>query len=69
MSFIHVNRIVPIHPLTDGLSGARDARLVWRALERFETQIEEPTINWIENFSPPRERRSNEIHFPNELRT
>ena len=40
--FVHVNRIVPIHPLTDGLTARVMRTLIWRALEKFETQIEEP---------------------------
>ena len=33
--FIHVNRIVPIHPLTEGLTARVMRTLVWRALERY----------------------------------
>jgi len=33
--FIHVNRIVPIHPLTEGLTARVMRTLVWRALEKF----------------------------------
>ena len=40
--FIHVNRIVPIHPLTEGLTARVMRMLVWRALEKFEAQISEP---------------------------
>jgi ATP-dependent DNA helicase RecG len=40
--FIHVNRIVPVHPLTEGLTARVLRSLVWRALEKFETQIAEP---------------------------
>jgi len=40
--FIHVNRIVPIHPLTDGLTARVMRGLVWRALEKFESEIQEP---------------------------
>ncbi len=40
--FIHVNRIVPVHPLTEGLTARVMRSLVWRALEKFETLIEEP---------------------------
>ena len=40
--FIHVNRIVPIHPLTDGLTARVMRTLVWRALEKFEREIVEP---------------------------
>ncbi|MEI8288720.1 MAG: ATP-dependent DNA helicase RecG [Verrucomicrobiota bacterium] len=40
--FIHVNRITPVHPLTDGLTARVMRTLVWRALEKYETQIEDP---------------------------
>jgi ATP-dependent DNA helicase RecG len=40
--FIHVNRIVPIHPLTEGLTGRMMRGLMWRALEQFESAIPEP---------------------------
>jgi ATP-dependent DNA helicase RecG len=40
--FIHVNRIVPIHPLTEGLTARVMRGLIWRALERFEAAIPEP---------------------------
>ena len=40
--FIHVNRIVPIHPLTEGLTARVMRSLVWRALEKFENEIGEP---------------------------
>jgi ATP-dependent DNA helicase RecG len=33
--FIHVNRIVPVHSLTEGLTARVMRLLVWRALERF----------------------------------
>ena len=42
--FIHVNRIAPIHPLTEGLTARVMRTLVWRALEKFETQITEPEL-------------------------
>jgi ATP-dependent DNA helicase RecG len=42
--FIHVNRIVPVHPLTEGLTARVMRTLIWRALEKFEPQIEEPTL-------------------------
>ncbi len=40
--FIHVNRIVPMHPLTEGLTARVMRTLVWRALEKFESEIAEP---------------------------
>jgi len=40
--FIHVNRIVPVHPLTEGLTARVMRSLIWRVLERFENEIREP---------------------------
>ncbi|MCX8091680.1 MAG: ATP-dependent DNA helicase RecG [Verrucomicrobiae bacterium] len=40
--FIHVNRIVPVHPLTEGLTARVMRSLVWRALEQFGARIDEP---------------------------
>jgi ATP-dependent DNA helicase RecG len=40
--FIHVNRIAPIHPLTEGLTARVMRTLVWRVLEKFEADIAEP---------------------------
>ena len=37
--FIHVNRIVPVHPLTEGLTARVMRTLVWRALEKYETEL------------------------------
>lgn len=42
--FIHVNRIVPIHPLTEGLTARVLRSLVWRALEQFESKITESEL-------------------------
>jgi ATP-dependent DNA helicase RecG len=46
--FIHVNRIVPIHPLTEGLTARAMRTLIWRALERYESAIPEPTWNRLQ---------------------
>src|SRR6185312_6877823 len=40
--FIHVNRIAPIHPLTEGLTARVMRTLVWRGLEKFEMDIADP---------------------------
>ncbi len=40
--FVHVNRIVPVHPLTEGLTARVMRTLVWRALEKFENEVAEP---------------------------
>ena len=40
--FIHINRIAPVYPLTEGLPQRWLRGLIWRTLERFEQQIGEP---------------------------
>ncbi|MGA9450763.1 MAG: ATP-dependent DNA helicase RecG, partial [Verrucomicrobiia bacterium] len=42
--FIHINRIAPIYPLTEGLPQRWLRGLIWRTLERFEKQIGEPQV-------------------------
>ena len=42
--FIHVNRIVPVHPLTEGLTARVMRSLIWRALEKFEGEVLEPVL-------------------------
>ena len=61
--FIHVNRIAPIHPLTEGLTARVVRTLVWRALEQFESQITEPPFGVPPQF-PPRASAIRMIHFP-----
>ncbi|HTB86050.1 MAG TPA: ATP-dependent DNA helicase RecG [Candidatus Sulfotelmatobacter sp.] len=68
--FIHVNRIVPVHPLTEGLSARVMRLLIWRALEKFEHEIEEPawSRNQVKPASlPARANAVRMIHFPAEL--
>jgi ATP-dependent DNA helicase RecG len=65
--FIHVNRIVPIHPLTDGLTARVMRTLVWRALEKFENEITEPSIKLDLKTFPARANAVRMIHFPDEL--
>jgi len=38
--FVHVNRIVPVHPLTEGLTARVVRSLVWRALEKFGNELQ-----------------------------
>ena len=38
--FIHVNRIVPVHPLTEGLTARVMRSIIWRALEKFESELQ-----------------------------
>ena len=80
--FIHVNRIVPIHPLTEGLTARVMRGLIWRALEKFESEITEnetgrdtrkhSTFNIQRSTpnAPELPTRANSvrmIHFPEEL--
>jgi ATP-dependent DNA helicase RecG len=69
--FIHVNRIAPIHPLTEGLTARVMRTLVWRALEKFEGEIGEPpkggtTNRWMANL-PLRANAVRMIQFPEEF--
>ncbi len=41
-SFIHINRIAPVYPLTEGLPQRWLRGLIWRTLEEFERHIVEP---------------------------
>jgi ATP-dependent DNA helicase RecG len=65
--FIHVNRIVPVHPLTEGLTARVLRGLIWRALEKFENEIAEPEIKLDLKTLPTRANSVRMIHFPEEL--
>jgi len=42
---LHLNRIAPVYPLTEGLPQRWLRSLVWRVLEQFENQIQEPRFS------------------------
>ena len=65
--FIHVNRIVPVHPLTEGLTARVMRSIIWRALEKFEKEIAEPAIALDLKLFPTRANAIRMIHFPEEL--
>lgn len=69
--FIHVNRIVPVHPLTEGLTARVMRTLVWRALEKFEPEISEPAAAELRHGTPgllpSRAHAVHLIHFPEEV--
>ena len=65
--FVHVNRIVPVHPLTEGMTARVMRMLVWRALETFENEIAEPDIKLDLKLFPARANAVRMIHFPEEL--
>jgi len=65
--FIHVSRIVPVHPLTEGLTARVMRTLIWRSLEKFESAIAEPAIRPDLKLFPSRANAVHMIHFPEEL--
>jgi ATP-dependent DNA helicase RecG len=65
--FVHVNRIVPVHPLTEGLTARVVRSLIWRALEKYEGEIKEPAIALDLKQYPTRANAVRMIHFPEEL--
>ncbi|HTQ52117.1 MAG TPA: ATP-dependent DNA helicase RecG [Candidatus Acidoferrales bacterium] len=66
-SFIHINRIAPIYPLTEGLPQRWLRGLIWRTLERFESQFVEPKPAPDLKIVPTRASAVRMIHFPEEL--
>ena len=66
-SFIHINRIAPIYPLTEGLPQRWLRGLIWRTLERFESQFVEPKPAPDLKIFPTRANAVRMIHFPEEL--
>ncbi|MSU56584.1 MAG: ATP-dependent DNA helicase RecG [Pedosphaera sp.] len=80
--FVHVNRLVPIHPLTEGLTARVMRTLLWRALEKFvaaprQSAANFPDWNIFEERTaalsraaatlPTRANAVHMIHFPEEL--
>jgi ATP-dependent DNA helicase RecG len=63
---IHVGRIVPVHPLTEGLTARAMRGLVWRALERFEGLITEPHPELKLPDLPTRASAVRMLHFPHD---
>jgi len=67
---IHLDRIVPIYPLTEGLPQRWLRSLAWRVLGQFEPEIEEPWPELSKIIGEKFPTRSNAIHmlhFPEEL--
>jgi len=65
--FIHINRIAPVYPLTEGLPQRWLRGLIWRTLEKFESQIIEPRPAPDLKFFPTRANAIRMTHFPEEL--
>ena len=65
--FIHIDRIAPIHPLTEGLTQRFLRGLIWRTLARFEEHIAEPHSGLVLPDLPPRANAVHLLHFPEEM--
>ena len=81
-SFIHINRIAPVYPLTEGLPQRWLRGLIWRTLERFVAASRESAAHFPEWRAadeklaalsrgvatlPSRPNAVHMIHFPEEL--
>jgi ATP-dependent DNA helicase RecG len=66
-SSIHINRIAPLYPLTEGLPQRWLRSLIWRALEQFEGEIREPWPKLQLKRFPPRANAVRMMHFPEAL--
>ena len=65
--FIHIDRIAPIHPLTEGLPPRFMRGLTWRTLARFEEHILEPHPCLVLPDLPTRANAIHMLHFPEEM--
>ncbi len=66
-SFIHINRLAPVYPLTEGLPQRWLRGLIWRTLEKFESQFVEPKPAPDSKTFPTRANAVRMIHFPEAL--
>ena len=66
-SSVHINRIAPIYPLTEGLPQRWLRGLIWRALGQLENQIAEPWPAFSPARLPARANAVHMLHFPEEF--
>jgi ATP-dependent DNA helicase RecG len=62
---IHLNRIAPVYPLTEGLSQRWLRSLLWRLVEEFAPAVAEPHPELA--LTPTRADALKRIHFPEEM--
>jgi len=63
---IHLNRIVPIYPLTEGLPQRWTRSLIWRTLEQYEQVLSEPYPEAVKAGFPEFSNALHMLHFPEE---
>jgi len=66
-SFIHIARIAPVYSLTEGLPQRWLRGLVWRTLEKFESQLDAGGARYNDSTLPSCGNAIRMIHFPEEL--
>ncbi|MCX6905741.1 MAG: DEAD/DEAH box helicase, partial [Verrucomicrobia bacterium] len=64
---IHLDRVVPVYPLTEGLPQRWLRSLMWRTLGEWEKQLVEPWPELMLSPSPARAQAIHCLHFPGEL--
>jgi ATP-dependent DNA helicase RecG len=64
---VHVHRIVPVYPLTEGLSQRGLRSLVWRTLGEYREYFQEPFPVTHPPGMPARAEAVAQLHFPAEL--
>ncbi len=66
-SSIHLNRIVPVHPLTEGLPPRWLRVLIWQAVTRLGDKVPEPHPDVALPDLPSRADAVRMLHFPEEM--
>ena len=63
-SLVHINRIAPIYPLTEGLPQRWLRSLIWRTLQQYEPELREPWPKLVLKDFPARANAIHMLHFP-----
>jgi ATP-dependent DNA helicase RecG len=65
---VHVGRIVPVYPLTEGLNQRWLRGLIWRLVFKTELEISEPLAPELVLGRPSHREALRMLHFPDEMR-